>query len=118
MKRAWDEGNIAETALDLATQNLDHNAQSLSGFCSLLHHVCVEHAVLLEVMGDCILCQERCLHADFSADPFTFVVGRLERMITTSAAAKLRTEVRTLDLIELLDSAPGFIAHGTGNVDL
>ena len=38
---------------------------------------------------------------DFGADPFSFVVGLVERVIATSAAAELRTEVGALDLVEL-----------------
>ena len=34
-----------------------------------------------------------------------------------SAAAELGAEVGALDLIELLDLAPGFVAYGAGNID-
>src|ERR1700722_16418556 len=35
--------------------NRGRSTKSFSRFCPLLHHVCIEHAVLLEVMGDCVL---------------------------------------------------------------
>jgi hypothetical protein len=38
-------------------------------------------------------------------------------MIAPSATAELRTEIRTLDLIELFEFAPGFIAHRARNID-
>ncbi len=39
-------------------------------------------------------------------------------MVAASAAAKLRTKVGALNLIELLDLAPGSIANRSRNVDL
>ena len=44
--------------------------------------------------------------------------GRVERMVAATAAAKLRAEVRALDLVELLELTPGFVAHRAGNIDL
>jgi len=85
---------------------------------TLLHYIGIEDAVLLEVVGDCVLGQERGLHVDFGADPFSFVVGRVEWVIAASAAAELGTEVGVLDLVELLDAAPGFVACRAGDVDL
>jgi hypothetical protein len=38
-------------------------------------------------------------------------------MIATPATAELRTEIATLDLVKLLQFAPGFIAHRAGNVN-
>jgi hypothetical protein len=35
-----------------------------------------------------------------------------------SATSKLRPKIRALDLIELLNSAPSFVAHRTRDVDL
>jgi hypothetical protein len=84
----------------------------------LLHNIGIKHPVLLQIMRDCVLSQKRRLQADFSADPFSFVVGSVERMVTTSATAELGAEIRTLNLVELLESAPGFIAHRAGNIDL
>jgi hypothetical protein len=39
-------------------------------------------------------------------------------MMATPATAELRTEIGTLDLVKLLQFAPGFIAHRAGNVNL
>jgi hypothetical protein len=39
-------------------------------------------------------------------------------MVTASAAAELRAEVRALDLIKLIDLAPGSVADRAGYVDL
>jgi hypothetical protein len=38
-------------------------------------------------------------------------------VVAAPAAAELRTEVRTLDLIKLLDLAPGFVTDGSGDID-
>jgi hypothetical protein len=43
---------------------------------------------------------------------------RVGRMIAASAAAELRAEVRALDLVKLINLAPGGVAHGAGYVDL
>jgi hypothetical protein len=63
------------------------------------------------------LSQKWRLEPNLGADPFAFVVGCVERMIAPSATAELRTEIRTLDLIELFEFAPGFIAHRARNID-
>jgi len=39
-------------------------------------------------------------------------------MIAPAPAAELRTEVRRLNIIELPDLLPGFIAYGSGDIDL
>ena len=85
---------------------------------TLFDYVCVQHTVLLQVMRDCILRQKRRLQPDFSADPFAFGVRRVQRVVATSSAAKLRTEIRALDLIKLTDLAPGFVAHRARDIDL
>jgi hypothetical protein len=72
---------------------------------------------LLEIVRDCILRQKRRQDADFGADPFAFGVRRIGRMVAAASAAELRTEVSALNLIELLDLTPGFIAHGSGYVN-
>ena len=38
-------------------------------------------------------------------------------MITASAAAELRTEVRALNLVKLTNFAPGIVAHRSRNVN-
>lgn len=83
-----------------------------------LLHVRVEHGLLLEVVGHCILRQKRCLEPNFSADPLAFGVRSIRRMVAASTAAELWTEVRALDLIKLADLAPRGIADGSRDVDL
>jgi len=82
------------------------------------HHVCVEYAVLLQIVRNCILGEKRRLQPDFSADPFAFLMLRLERVIAASAAAKLRAKIRALNLVELLEFTPGLIAHRARDIDL
>jgi hypothetical protein len=77
----------------------------------------VEHAFLLEIMRHGVLRQKRRLQADFGSDPFAFEVRRVGWMLAGSAAAELRPEFCALDLIKLLEFAPGGIADGAGYVD-
>ena len=64
-----------------------------------------------------VLSQKRRLQADFGADPFAFGVGCVGGMIAAASAAELRAEVGGLDLIELLDLLPGFVAARARDVD-
>jgi len=50
----------------------------------------------------------------FSSDPFALSVGCLERVVAKSATAESGAELGALDLIELFDPAPGFVADGSG----
>jgi len=77
----------------------------------------IQHAILLQVVRNRVLRQQRRQHTNLSPDPFALRVRSIRRMIAASSAAKLRAEVGTLNLIELLDLAPGLIAHGTGDID-
>jgi hypothetical protein len=52
------------------------------------------------------------MEPDFGSDPFALCVRRAGRVIAPTAAAELGAEVGALDLIELLDLAPGFVADG------
>jgi hypothetical protein len=72
---------------------------------------------LLEILGDGVLGQERGLEADFGADPFAFGMGSIRRVVAAATAAELGAEVGALDLIELLDLAPGFVADRSGYVN-
>jgi hypothetical protein len=83
----------------------------------LVDHVCIQHAILLQIMRNRILGQKWRLQPNLGPNPLAFRVWGIGRMITTSAAAELRTEVCALNLIKLFDPAPGFIAHRAGNVD-
>lgn len=84
----------------------------------LLHHIRIQYAILLEIMGDGVLGQQRRLQADLGAYPFAFAMLSVEWVIATSATSELRAEIRTLDLVKLLHFAPGFIAHRSRYVDL
>jgi hypothetical protein len=57
------------------------------------------------------------LKANFGSNPFALRVGRLGRVVAASATAESGAEVGALDLIELFDLAPGFVADGAGYVD-
>src|SRR5208282_1070643 len=83
-----------------------------------LLHVRVEYALLLQIMRHGVLGQKRRLQPDFRANPFALAVRRVGCVIAASAAAELRAKIGALHLIELLDLAPGVVAHGAGNVNL
>ena len=83
----------------------------------LFHDIGVEHALLLQIMRNGILGQKGRLEPDFGANPFGFGMGFIRRVIAASAAAELRAEVCTLNLIELLDLPPSFVADGSRNID-
>jgi len=78
----------------------------------LFHHIRVQHTILFEIVRNSVLCEKRCLQLDLCADPFPFRVRRIQRMIATATATELQSEIGALDLVELLNSAPGFVAHG------
>src|SRR5258708_30817643 len=65
-----------------------------------------------------VLRQKRRVEPDFSADPFTFSVRGIRPVVAATAAAELRTEVRALNLIKLLNLAPGGVADCARNVNL
>jgi hypothetical protein len=67
-------------------------------------------------MRDGVLGEERGLEADFGADPFAFGVGSIGGVVAASGAAELGAESGGLDLIELLDLAPGFVGYGARDV--
>ena len=83
-----------------------------------LFYVCVKHPLLLEVVRHGVLRQKWRLEPDFSANPFALDMRSVRRMIASSAASKLWAEVRALDLIELIDLAPGGVADSSGDIDL
>ena len=83
----------------------------------LFHNVSIQYAGLLEVVRYRILRQKRRLQPDFGSNPLALIVRRGGRVITSSSTAKLRPEIGALDLIELLDLAPGFITHRARNID-
>src|SRR5271168_4788290 len=65
-----------------------------------------------------VLGQKRRLQPDFGSNPLALGVRRIRGMIAAPAAPELWTEVGALNLVKLLDLAPGLIAHGAGNIDL
>lgn len=83
----------------------------------LLHNVRVQHAFLLKIVRDRILRQQRRLHANFRAHPLTLSVGRVGRVIARTSRAELGAKRGALDLIELLEVAPGLVADGPSNID-
>jgi hypothetical protein len=82
-----------------------------------LFHIGVEDAFLFQVVGHGVLGEKRCLEADFSADPFAFGVGSVGWVVAASATAELRAEIGGLNLVELVDLFPGFVAYRAGDVD-
>ena len=78
----------------------------------------VEDPFLFQVVRHGVLRQKRRLEPDFSADPLALDMRGIGRMIAPSPASELRTEVRALNLIELIDLAPRSVADGTGDIDL
>ncbi len=96
----------------------------------LRYDIGVEHSVLLQIMRDGVLGKERRLELDFGTDPSAFRVwvprrlawrrgrgGRGYSACGKSAAAELGAEAGTLDLVELVDLAPGFVACRAGDID-
>jgi hypothetical protein len=65
----------------------------LSMTMGLIHDIGIHYPLLLQVMGDRVLSQQRRLQADFGADPFAFVVGGAGSVVAAAAAAELRAEV-------------------------
>jgi hypothetical protein len=98
--------------------HIENSTQIYVKNSSLFDYICVEHALLFQIMRNCILRQKRSLEADFGSHPFALSVWRIRRMITSSAAAELWAEVRALDLVKLVDLAPSLIADGPGYVNL
>jgi hypothetical protein len=84
----------------------------------LFNDVRVQNAILFKVVRYRILCQKWRLQPDFSADPLALVVRCIGSVITSSTASELGSKIGALNLIELLDLAPGCVTYRTGNVDL
>ena len=82
-----------------------------------LLHVGVKHVLLFKIMRHGVLRQKRRLEPDFSADPFAFDMRSIGRMVASSSAPELRPEVRALNLIELIDLAPGSVADSARDID-
>jgi hypothetical protein len=90
----------------------------VSFFRSLVDHIRVEHAILLEIMRNGVLREKGRLQPDFGTDPFALRMGDVGCMFTTPAsAAVLRSKAGALKLIELPNLAPRGIASRTRNVN-
>jgi len=68
-------------------------------------------------VGHGVLGQERGLESDFGTDPFAFAVGSVGRVMAAASGAELRAEVGGLDLVEVVDLFPGFVAYSSADVD-
>jgi len=68
-------------------------------------------------MRNRILSEKRRLQPDFGADPLALRVRGIGGMLASAAAAELRSEASTLNLIELPNLAPRGIAGSAGDVD-
>jgi len=61
--------------------------------------------------------QKRRLETDFGADPFSFSVWGIGRVVATAATAELWPEIRRLNLVEVADFSPGFVADSSRDID-
>lgn len=84
---------------------------------TLVDHVCVEHAILFQVVRNGVLGEQRRLQSDLCSNPFALWVRCVRRMRARTARAKLWPECGFLDRIKLLESCPGFIPNGPGDID-
>src|SRR5579872_2749290 len=108
---AWATCWVCDAAIRRLVQVLDWvTSQSF-------HNIRVQHPILLQIMRNGILRQKRRLKLNLSPNPFAFIVRGIRRVLAVSAAAILRPKFGALDLVELLDLAPGLIADGAGNID-
>ena len=83
----------------------------------VLCDICVQDAVLFEVVRNGVLRQKRRLELDFGSHPFSFQMGRSCRMFASSTGAELRAEAGALDFVKLLEISPGLVAYGSGDID-
>ena len=83
----------------------------------MLLHVGVEHALLLQVVGHCVLRQKWGLEANFGSNPFALRVGLVRRMVATPTTSELGTKVGVLDLIEVANLPPGLITDRARDID-
>jgi hypothetical protein len=88
-----------------------------TGNYTLFDHVRIEDAVLLEVVRNRVLCEERRLQADLGANPLALGMELVRSMLARTAGSKLRTEGSALDLVELLKVRPSFVAPRTRDIN-
>ncbi len=80
-------------------------------------YIGIEDAFLLKVVRHRVLSEERRLELDFSTNPGAFSVRRIGRSLCQIPAAELWAEAGALNLIELIDLAPGLVTYGAGDID-
>ena len=83
----------------------------------LLHDVRIQYAFLLQIVRDRILREQRRLHANFGAHPFTLPVGRIRGMIARTFRSEVGAKRGALNLVKLLELAPGLVAERASNID-
>ena len=57
------------------------------------------------------------MQADLGANPLTFRMRLVRGVLAWNARSELRSKRSALDLIELLEVLPGFVATRAGNID-
>ena len=63
-----------------------------TGNYTLFDYIRIEDAVLLEVVRDRILCEQRSWQADLGADPLALRMWLIRSMLAGTTRSKLRTE--------------------------
>lgn len=84
----------------------------------LIHRIRIQHTVLFQIVGHCVLGQKWRLQRDFGADPFALCMRDLSGVFADSAGTEPWAKGGSLNFIELAEFLPGFISHRAGDVDL
>ena len=66
---------------DCAAEHCLPQSPAQLGLGVLLHYISIQHAVLLQVVRDCVLRQKRRFQLDFGADPFTLCMRQTRRRV-------------------------------------
>lgn len=104
---------LAEGSLEVVSAEFTDTTENYT----LFDYVGIEDPVLLKVMRDRILREEWRLQADLGADPLPFGMRLVRGVLARPARSELRSKRSALDLIELFEVLPGFVAARAGNVD-
>src|SRR5450631_500019 len=83
----------------------------------LFHYVRIQHALLLQIMRDRVLRQQRRLQFDLGANPFPFAMRQIGGMLAIAARSEFRAEGGALDFVKLAQPPPGLIADSPGDID-
>src|ERR1700731_2334914 len=89
-----------------------------SAWAFLVHYVRVQHAVLLQIVRDGVLRQQRRFQLDLRANPLPFGMRQVGGMFAGPTRSEFRTESGTLNFVKLAQVAPGLVSDGAGYVDL